>query len=76
MVLSSIQTCSQHINSSTNQVGEDNQFKAEFKLLTDFLVSVPKMSKQPVQQYIVEIEASKDPIENPISDIKNYFNLH
>ena len=49
VVLSSIQTCSQHINAATNQVGEDNQFKAEFKLLTDFLVSVPKMSKQSVQ---------------------------
>jgi hypothetical protein len=45
-------------------------------MLTDFLVSVPKMAKQPVQQYIVEVEASKDPIENPITDIKNYFNLH
>lgn len=45
-------------------------------MLTDFLVSVPKMSKQPVLQYIIEVEASKDLIENPITDIKNYFNLH
>jgi hypothetical protein len=30
-------------------VGEENQFKAEFKLLTDFLVSVPKMAKMQIQ---------------------------
>jgi len=28
---------------STNQVGEENQYKAEFKLLADLLVSVPRV---------------------------------
>jgi len=69
--LSSIQTCIQHLNTASNQVGEENQFKAEFKLLTDFLVSVPKMSKMPIQQYITEVELNKDPIENPFPNFKN-----
>lgn len=45
VVLSSIQTCIEHLNKATNMVGEENQFKAEFKLLTEIMVSVPKMSK-------------------------------
>ena len=45
VVLSSLQTCVQHINTATNQVGEENQLKAEFKLLTDFMISVPKIQK-------------------------------
>ena len=45
VVLSSLQTCVQHINTATNQVGEENQFKAEFKLLTDFMISVPRIQK-------------------------------
>ncbi|CDW77476.1 UNKNOWN [Stylonychia lemnae] len=75
VVMSSLQTCVQHINMSTNQVGEDNQYKAEFKLLTDFLVSVPKMSKQQVGQYIQDIENNKDPLELPIPDLKEYINM-
>jgi hypothetical protein len=34
------------------------------------------MTKQPVQQFIAEVETSKEPIENPIPDIKNYINMH
>jgi hypothetical protein len=48
VVLSSIQTCASHINPGTNQVGEENQFKAELKLLTDFLFSVPKIAKNTI----------------------------
>ena len=66
----------QHLNTTTNTVGEENQFKAEFKLLTEIMVSVPKMSKTPIKDYISETEASKDPIENPIPDIKSYFGIH
>lgn len=76
VVLSSLQTCIAHFNPATNQVGEDNQYKAEFKLLTEFMTSVPKFAKSPVQQYIAEIEASKEPVENPIQDIKNYIQIH
>jgi len=43
--------------------------------LTDIMVSVPKMSKQPVKDFIAEVESSKDPIENPIPDIKSYFSI-
>ena len=75
VVLSSIQTCIQHLNTATNQVGEDNQFKAEFKLLTDIMMSVPKMSKQSVKDFITEVESSKEPIDNPIPDIKSYFTI-
>ena len=57
-------------------MGEENQFKAEFKLLTDFLLSVPKMAKQQIQQYIIEVEQNKEPIQNSIPDIKNYINSH
>jgi hypothetical protein len=49
VVLSSLQTCVQHINTATNQVGEENQLKAEFKLLTDFMISVPKIQKVQIQ---------------------------
>lgn len=45
VVLSSIQTCIEHLNKSTNMVGEENQFKAEFKLLTEIMGSIPKISK-------------------------------
>jgi hypothetical protein len=76
VVLSSFQTCAWHLNTETNQVGEENQFKAEFKLLSDFLVSVPKISKQAVKDYITEVEASKEPLQNPIPDIKNYIDIH
>lgn len=34
------------------------------------------MSKQPVQQYIAEVESNRDPIENPITDIKSYIQMH
>lgn len=40
------------------------------------MVSVPKMSKQTIQQYINEVEADKNPIENPFPDIKNYIDIH
>ena len=33
------------------------------------------MSKQPVKDFIAEVESSKDPIENPIPDIKSYFSI-
>eukprot|EP00347_Sterkiella_histriomuscorum_P008145 403346208 len=76
VVLSSFQTCLHHINTATNQVGEENQLKAEFKLLTDFLVSIPKMSKQQIYQYIQEVENSKDPVEVPIPDINQYIKIY
>lgn len=76
VVLSSLQTCASHLNTTTNQVGEDNQYKAEFKLLIEFLTSVPKFAKIAVQQYITDVEASREPIENPIPDIKNYIQIH
>ena len=76
VVLSSFQTCLMHVNTATNQVGEENQFKAEFRLLTDFFVSTPKMSKQQVIQYIQEMEASKEPIELAIPDIKHYIQIY
>lgn len=34
------------------------------------------MSKVPVQQYIHDVELNKDPIENTITDIKNYITIH
>jgi hypothetical protein len=29
-----------------------------------------------VSQYIQDVENNKEPIENPIPDIKNYINIH
>ena len=34
------------------------------------------MSKMQISQYIQEVENNKDPIDNPIPDIKNYINIH
>jgi hypothetical protein len=39
------------------------------------MISVPKIQKVQIQQFIVECEQSKDPIEN-IIDIKNYIGIH
>ena len=34
------------------------------------------MSKVPVEKYIHGVELNKDPIENTITDIKNYITIH
>mmetsp|Transcript_17824 Transcript_17824/g.24691 ORF Transcript_17824/g.24691 Transcript_17824/m.24691 type:complete len:317 (+) Transcript_17824:294-1244(+) len=52
---------------------EQKLYVAEYKLLTDFLVSVPKISKEIVETFIKNAES---PSTEEVPDIRNYISIH
>ena len=59
--------------SNPNSISPDANFRAEYKLLTDFLVSVPKIKQEKVGQFIKSAEHPA-PIENLQRFIENHGN--
>ena len=57
--------------SNPSSIGPDAHFRAEYRLLTDFLVSVPRIKQEKVDQFIRNADCPP-PIENLQNYIQSY----